>query len=169
VKVRSRSTVREGSAWTLTVQIEVASWLEAERVGDEIEFMARTPLRVGLHMPAIHSSMSDELQLAESVKFAMAHKASLAGRGLFAVLIALRTGVLRRSPNRWSGGVQLVEASKHEISKAEVSKAATVIAHELPHLLDRSVPVEDAVIQLAEWLESNDWWTAYDLHRDIRK
>ena len=168
MRISDSKLEKTGSAWRLSVEFEAASAAEAERFSRHVMRLGDNVQGRQLYMPQIESGMSAKAQLAEALRFSTSHKSALTSRRLFVVLIAMRTGVITRSATQWRGGSALVQASHHEISKAEVSKAATVLAGVLPHLLDRRTDVEDAVEGLAHWLTENDWQKAYGELRDPR-
>ncbi len=148
--------------WHVRVDAVVTSEAEANELKARFKAAAanKRPDR-RFPFPDATNEMSGKQQLKECVEFARLHKRVSGSPALFAVLVAIRVGVMTYTTGQWRGGLDLVKAAGHEISAGEVSKAAQVIRAELPHLMSRDVPVEEALRELSVWIYHHNWTDTY--------
>jgi hypothetical protein len=80
------------------------------------------------------------------------------------VLVAIRTGRMQWHLTHWKGGTSLASKFPGILSPGEVSKAATVLREDLGELLDRRMPLSEALDRLIEWFDHDSLQTAYSRH-----
>jgi len=69
---------------------------------------------------------------------------------------------LSNTTGQWRGGQDVVRAANGEITAPEVSEAAQVVHAVVPHLLNRAVPIEEALHELSVWIYQHNWTDAYE-------
>jgi hypothetical protein len=157
--------------WDVIVTRRVASQEAAARMLARLEAAMDDAPSDRSRLPSVDVNQTDsaEVQLARAFAYVERVRRNGDGALLIPVLVAIRTGWLQWHLSHWKGGSALVSKFPGVLTPGEVSKAATTIRGELGELLDRRMPLEEALHKLMEWIDQNAWQAAYDRHSNKRR
>ena len=166
MRARTNTLKSQGTtSWTIELEFDAPDAAAAETRARAIAALVEG-LLTGEHelqsFPQLDDTWPAERLLRVSAGYAVASRKAGSAGFLYFVLVAIRTGALRYETGVWKGGLGLLQRYPATTSKSEISKAATVILGELPHILSKSIPTSEAVVELAAWLSKSSWTTSYD-------
>jgi hypothetical protein len=149
--------------WEVVVTQRAASREVAARLLARLEDVVDYEYSDRRRLPSvgISGTESAEVQLVRAVAYLERMKRNGDGAVLVPVLVAIRTGRMQWHMTHWKGGTSLASKFPGVLSVGEVSKAATVLREELGELLDRRLPLNEALDNLLEWFDHDSLQAAY--------
>jgi hypothetical protein len=148
--------------WRIIVSPRRSGGQSPQQALAAIESALQRPTVGAQPFPAIDEGTPIARQFTACAAFAGAARRVGSSGFFFLTLIAIRSGALRWDEGQWRGATKLLQVYPGVASKADLSKAATVLLNELPQLLSPAIGATQAMRELAEWLGTNSWTTAYD-------